>query len=214
MGLMQGQLRLAVILGGALACLAAAPAGADTASGTLNSTVAGKVREIHGVFDSLNADTVTVTKLTAIVDHGIIEFDIGVIPGPVSSATLNLFKDDTAGLGVGSIFADIYAYAGDGVLSASDFDAGALVLSGVPVSAAATIAVDVTDVINAVIGSPYAGINIRSRDELFSGLFRVDGLGEAAPPTLDFVTAIPLPPALALLAPGLAVLLRGRRRPG
>ena len=99
--------------------------------------------------------------------RGILEFHIANIPGPVAHAELTLpFVGQISVppiVGIG-----LFAYAGDGIVTLSDFASGSLVsvnhaLPVIPPPAGGSITFDVTQALNSLIAAhaTYAGFNLR-----------------------------------------------------
>ncbi|HEX8774717.1 MAG TPA: hypothetical protein VF735_14190 [Pyrinomonadaceae bacterium] len=93
-------------------------------------------------------------------DRGIIEFDASDLPQPVTKATLvlNVFAaKEPYPFNIG-----VYTYAGDGLMTLADFNAGSLFAS-FDYSGGSTVTLDVTPFINELIasGKRFAGFNFR-----------------------------------------------------
>ncbi|MCX6626581.1 MAG: PEP-CTERM sorting domain-containing protein [Candidatus Solibacter sp.] len=187
-------------------------------------TVDGSVRDgLHAVKDG-NPDDVLDHSIVQVLntarptlpfeDRGILEFNVSSL-SQAAQVLLTLHTFGTVGPFPFSL--DIYAYAGDGVLSLSDFNAGSLFTS-VVYTGQPPIAIDVTAAISTLNlpSSGFAGFNIRKplADNIeMNGPFAAFGSNEY--PLAATLSEIPAPSTVpepsSILLFGTAVLaLRGR----
>ena len=164
------------------------------------------------------------------------EYDLNPLlatPVTINSATLSILRGQEFG---GCLSLDpcpltdglaVYGYAGDGVLTGTDFDLGTLLATEQPLPAEGTIMTfDVTDFIDDLVAgsSRYAGFNIRATSDggvsLYSG---TNAAGErifyVARLNIDYTEGgstpepqVPEPGVLALLGVGLAGIGFARKR--
>jgi hypothetical protein len=123
--------------------------------------VDGSVRDGHTIEDGvLDNSVVQVLNVPTFEDRGIIEFDISSLSGPISAAKLKLSV--FASNGPYPFTIDAFAYQGDGVLAADDWDRGSLFTAfeyiGEP-AVTLDVTVPLQDLISA--GATFAGFNFR-----------------------------------------------------
>ena len=132
--------------------------------------------------------------------RGIAEFNITSLTSPVPAAEIFLIKEV---FGLNPITLNVRGYAGDGVLQASDFNAGVIV-TAVPYNGAPTLSIDVTGFINGLISSsaPFAGFNLELAGPPtdFAGAVFNGTLGGTPPASLDLLEPVPEPATLLLVA--------------
>ena len=148
MGLVKSNIVMSVVLGSLLLGMA----GAANAL-TINSTVHGFVRDFgpqNGTGDGLNPSFVEVLNNNpGSQDRGIIEFDISTLTGPIGTATLNLTESINSLLASHSF--DVFGFTGDGLLTNSDYAAGATALGSFNYFNQGTVNFDITGFINSQI---------------------------------------------------------------
>ena len=121
--------------------------------------VDGGVRDGNLAMDNSVVQTLHVPSFE---DRGIIEFDVSSIADTVYRSVLRLVVYGSMGPYPFTI--DVYAYAGNGLLSAADWDRGTLAASFV-YAAEDVIELDVTDAVRKRIawGAKFVGFNFRYR---------------------------------------------------
>ena len=210
------------VVGLMLLCGAATARGETIASPTID----GIVRDI-GLFGKKDgaADTtiddgeVRIINAPWTEDRGVIEFSLLGLFSPVLTASVSLPMSDCSGPYPFTI--DVFTYAGDGMLTLSDWDAGTL-LTSFEYSGEELVVVDTTSFIATAIaaGSPYAGFNVRfagpSNIDRFRGTASYLSFGsvECDSAALLSIATVPEPGTgiLMLLVIGVVIVVRRGRQ--
>jgi hypothetical protein len=168
------------------------------------STVAGTVRE-DNTLDPNNITLFDLSGLTGQFSQGVIEFDILGVTS-VSAATLRIFDDsDPNALTGASGTVNLFGYTGNGLLDSSDKNTGSdISKSFLYAEGGGPFDIDVTTFVSSLVGSNFAGFNLRA--DVFLPI-ELGGLGGSLPQLLITEDSggqeIPEPGALALLGIGL-----------
>ena len=117
----------------------------------------------------LDGSVVQTLHVPAFEDRGIIEFDLSGLSQPILSVELVLpvFSSNPFPFTI-----DVFGYAGDGVVTLSDWDQGSLLTSFL-YSGEQTVTLDVTSFIQSAVaaGDAFAGFNLRFADPPVIGPF-------------------------------------------
>ena len=113
-----------------------------------------------GIPDAVITNVVQVLNVPRFEDRGVIEFNVSNLSPSLTLAELRLSAFNANGPFPLAI--DVYAYAGDGVLSLADWSAGAFVTS-FPYSGQSSVTLDVTAAVRGLVsaGQSFAGFNLR-----------------------------------------------------
>jgi hypothetical protein len=138
-----------------------------------------------------------------IIDQGIVEYSLASVTEPLSAVTLHLWKMGCGGIASCSSTTqvELYGYAGDGVLSLSDWSAGTLItILNIPAGTGSLVTTDVLNFVNGLpAGSGFAGFNLRMVSADASDNF------SSSLAALDVVT-VPVPATIYLFGSGLLAL--------
>ena len=157
-----------------------------------------------------NVEIVDAQGLPIVIEHGIVEFSLAGVTGPIASSVLTLSGGIKSGpLPLPAQFS-VYGYAGDGAVTPDDFNAGAF-LGNVLWDGSPTLSINVTSFTQGLIssGTPWLGINLRMAAQTPGESF-ADFDSVTNRPVLT-VVPVPEPSTALLLAPALLWLASIRR---